>query len=101
MKMHHTDPYSAFNSGKRKPSKEGNVFYDDELFREWHGDIPKGAVMLSGLRCREGLTQKQLGELLGVDQGNISKMERGKREINKSVARKLQELFKTDYRIFL
>lgn len=62
--------------------------------REW-------AVALKGLRYREDLTQKQLGELIGVDQGNISSMERGKRPIGKNIAKKLSALFKVDYRLFL
>lgn len=65
------------------------------------GDIPEWAISLRGLRIREGLTQEALGKLLGIDQTNISKMERGKRNIGKSIAKRLADLFKTDYRIFL
>lgn len=65
------------------------------------GDLPKWAVMLKGLRGREGLTQKALGKLLEIEQSNISKMELGKRTIGKSLAKKLASLFKTDYRLFL
>ena len=64
-------------------------------------DLPMWAISLSGLRYREDLTQKQLGELIGVKQNNISLMERGLRPIGKKLAHKLAEVFKTDYRIFL
>lgn len=64
-------------------------------------DLPQWAVMLSGLRYREGLTQKALGEILGLKQTNISKMENGKRPIGKNVAKRLADLFHTDYRLFL
>lgn len=101
MKMHHTDPFQYSDSKKTQASKPGNVVYNNDLFREWYGNMPKGAVMLSGLRNREGLTQKEMGDLLGINQGNISKMENGKREIGKTLAKRLAKLFKTDYRIFL
>lgn len=61
----------------------------------------QGAVMLRGLRNREGITQAELGNLLGVEQTNISKMESGKRPIGKTIAMRLAKLFKTDYRLFL
>ena len=62
---------------------------------------PQGAAMLRGLRYREGISQVELGKLLGVEQTNISKMERGKRQIGKNIAMRLEKLFKTDYRLFL
>ncbi|WP_281184754.1 helix-turn-helix transcriptional regulator [Trichlorobacter lovleyi] len=61
----------------------------------------KGSVALKGYRYREGLTQKQLADLIGVAQHHISEMERGKRPIGKETARKLAEALKTDYRVFL
>ncbi|MFI5343056.1 MAG: helix-turn-helix domain-containing protein [Chlamydiales bacterium] len=42
-----------------------------------------------------------LGEILGIDQTNISKMELGKRSIRKALAKKLANFFKTDYHLFL
>lgn len=65
------------------------------------GNAVYTAVMLRGLRYREGLTQVELGKLLGIAQGNISLMEKGKRTIGKDIAKRLAHLFKTDYRLFL
>ena len=73
----------------------------EQFFAEAFGDIPQGAVYLAGLRNREGLTQKQLEEQIGISQYNISKMERGHRPIGKVVAKKLAAFFKVDYRNFL
>jgi len=42
-----------------------------------------------------------MGELLGIPQGNISQMERGKRPIGKQIAKRLADLFHTDYHLFL
>ncbi len=72
-----------------------------DYFKETYGDFPKGAILLNGLRNREGLTQKELGEKIGIAQYHISRKEHGKRIIGKATAKKLASVFKTDYRIFL
>lgn len=74
---------------------------DDEAMDILLAGEPQGAVMLRGLRNREGITQAELGSLLGIEQTNISKMERGKRHIGKNIALRLSKLFDTDYRLFL
>lgn len=88
---------------KRNESVESeSVFVSaEELFKESFGDRPEWSVMLVGARKRDGLTQKELGEMIGVSQYNISKMERGHRPIGKTIAKRLAEVFKTDYRLFL
>jgi DNA-binding XRE family transcriptional regulator len=73
----------------------------DEAIKKICGDRPEWAVALRGLRYREGLTQKALGEMLGIEQTNISKIEQGKRPIGKTVAKRIAKIFKLDYRIFL
>jgi len=73
----------------------------DEVLREMSGDLPRWAIALRGLRAREGLTQVNLSALLGIHQGNISQMEHGKRPIEKQIAKRLADLFQTDYRLFL
>lgn len=73
----------------------------DEAIKELLRGLPQGSVALRGFRNRENLTQNALGVLLGIQQTNISKMERGERPIGKETAKKLAKLFETDYRIFL
>jgi DNA-binding XRE family transcriptional regulator len=82
-------------------TKEEDSMSADEMIRQICGDLPEWAVTLRGLRNREGLTQTALGNLLGIAQTNISKMELGKRSIGKTIAKRLAELFHTDYRLFL
>jgi len=53
---------------------------------EVFGDLSGATINLQGLRYREGLTQAELGEAIGVDQSNISKMERGTREVSLKIA---------------
>jgi transcriptional regulator with XRE-family HTH domain len=72
-----------------------------DYYKQSYADFPKWAVLLSGLRNREGLTQSELGEMIGVAQYHISRMEHGKRTIGKVIAKKLADLFKIDYRMFL
>ena len=73
----------------------------DEMIGKLCNNLPEWAVVLRGLRHREGLTQISMGELLGIPQGNISQMERGKRPIGKQIAKRLADLFHTDYHLFL
>lgn len=60
-----------------------------------------GSVALRGARKREVLTQKELAGLLGISQTHISEMEHGKRPIGKEMARRLAEVLKVNYRVFL
>lgn len=61
----------------------------------------EAGVALKGFRLREGWTQAEVADKIGIDQPNLSKMERGKRAIGKAMAKKLAALFGTDYRVFL
>ncbi len=85
----------------QKKEDDKPIIWGDDVFKEWFGDIPKASVMLKGLRNREGLTQHELGETLGIPQTNISQMERGVRSIGKQLAKRFAAFFKTDYRLFL
>ena len=56
---------------------------------------------LRGLRSREGLTQKQLAEMIGARPTHISEMENGKRPIGKGMAKRLAKVLRTEHKIFL
>ena len=92
-RKHPTKSYLPFTLDMPVSSKEA--------IKKICGDLPEWAVALRGLRYREGLTQTALGEILDIEQTNISKMENGKRPIGKTIAKRIAKLFKTDYRIFL
>jgi DNA-binding XRE family transcriptional regulator len=68
----------------------------EEVFPNLH----QGSA-IRGLRLREGLTQEQLAHLLGVKRTNLSEMENGKRPIGKNMAKRLAQVLKTDYKVFL
>jgi len=58
-------------------------------------------MALVGARTKEGLTQRELSMIAGIPQRHISEMENGKRTIGKERAKKLAEVLKVNYRIFL
>jgi len=47
------------------------------------------------------MSQGELAKKLGIPQGNLSKMENGKRPIGKAMAKRLSEILNIDYRVFL
>jgi len=71
-----------------------------EAFPEYkEEDLP--GVCLRGGRYREGLTQKQLAEKIGIPQRHISEMENGKRPIGKEMAKRLGKALNIGYKVFL
>jgi DNA-binding XRE family transcriptional regulator len=71
-----------------------------ECFPAW-SDAQLPGVALAGARAKESLTQVQLARLTGIPQRHISEMEHGKRPIGKERAKKLAEILKVDYHVFL
>ena len=63
------------------------------------GDVP--GLALRGARYREGLTQAQLAQRVGVPQRHISEMENGKRPIGKAMAQRLGLALGINYKVFL
>ncbi|HPL67846.1 MAG TPA: helix-turn-helix transcriptional regulator [Smithellaceae bacterium] len=71
-----------------------------ELFPEYKDeDLP--GVCLRGGRYREGMTQKQLADMIGIPQRHISEMENGKRPIGKEMAKRLGKALNIGYKVFL
>lgn len=69
----------------------------------WEEVFPSfnASVALRGARKREGLTQRELADRLGIRQVHISQMENEKRPIGKEMARRLAKVLSVDYRVFL
>lgn len=101
MREHTKKHHIRENLGLSEIEDEENAISAGDYFKETYGDFPKWAVLLSGLRNREGLTQKELGDKIGVAQYHISRMEHGMRSIGKNIAKRLADVFKIDYRLFL
>ncbi len=69
----------------------------------WEEIFPDFApsVALRGARKREGLTQRELADRIGVKQVHISQMENEKRPIGKEMAKRLANVLEVDYRVLL
>jgi len=73
----------------------------DEVFKDLDEKYTRPGVALRGARGKEGLSQGELAKKLDIPQGNLSKMENGKRPIGKSMAKRLSKILNIDYRVFL
>jgi DNA-binding XRE family transcriptional regulator len=56
---------------------------------------------LRGLRTREGITQKELAEKIGIRQHHVSEMESGTRKIGLVMAKRIAKACNISHRIFL
>ncbi len=84
--------------------KKVEIINDDDILVDitktgWYlenaANMSKPGDVLKRYRKRAGLSQKELGDKLGIAKQNISAMERGTRGISKANARKLAEIFQT------
>jgi len=91
---------SLLKAAKKLDYNKQDSIHWREAFSEYSNEELPG-VALSGARIKEGLTQKKLAENLGITQGHVSEMERGKRSIGKAMAKKIADVLNVDYRIFL
>ena len=53
------------------------------------------------LRMREGITQKELAEKLGIQQHHVSEMEKGIRKIGLAMAKRISKAYAISHRVFL
>ena len=73
----------------------------EEVFKNLDKQFSRPGAALQGARLKEELSQIALAKKLCVSQGDLSKMEHGKRPIGKKMAKRLSKILKVDYRIFL
>lgn len=73
----------------------------NDLFADINKKYSKPGALLKGIRFRENLNQKEFAELIGVAQGDLSKMENGKRPIGKEIAKRIEKKFGTNHKLFL
>jgi DNA-binding XRE family transcriptional regulator len=72
-----------------------------EVFADLKEKYSEPGAYLKGIRMREGLNQVEFAKKIGVTQGDLSKMEHGKRAIGKKLAQKIGQLFDFNYRKLL
>jgi DNA-binding transcriptional regulator YiaG len=71
------------------------------LFEKLDEKFTKAGALLKGLRLREGLSQVRFAEKINVTQANLSNMENGRRPIGKTIAKRIEKVFGTNYRYFM
>jgi DNA-binding transcriptional regulator YiaG len=73
----------------------------EEAFLEINQKYTKAGALLKAIRLREGMSQKEFAEKINVEQGDLSKMEHGRRSIGKDIAHRISKQFNVNYRLFL
>lgn len=84
-----------------KDDQEMTLASESEVIRQLDSKYTRAGACLQGARLKEGLSQVDLAERLGILQTNISAMELGKRPIGKNMAKRIAKVLKVDYRTFL
>ena len=84
-----------------RPQEEVETVPASVVFKDLEKKYTLAGAALKGARLREGLTQMELAQKINVTQGDLSKMESGKRPIGKTIAKRLAKVLKFDYRVFL
>jgi ribosome-binding protein aMBF1 (putative translation factor) len=100
-KMHPTRPSKKRGYDSGMPKKEKKLIPWRKVAKKEIEKYSEVGVVIRGSRFKEGFTQKQLAESLGVKPHHVSEMEHGKRSVGKEMARRLGKVFKVDYRVFL
>lgn len=75
--------------------------YADAVFAKINKKYTKPGALLKGIRIRENLTQIEMAKKIKVTQSDISQIENGTRNIGRVIAKRIEKLFKVDYRSFL
>ncbi len=78
-----------------------NTVSSEDTFKHLHKKYGKAGSLIQGYRLKQEMSQKELAKKISVEQGDLSKMEHGKRPIGKDIAKRLAKVFGVDYRVFL
>ncbi len=73
----------------------------EEVFPDLKDPQKLIGIVFRGIRFKNNLTQSEVAARLGLDQSDVSKIERGERAVGKALAKKIQKEFGIDYRRFL
>jgi len=119
MKTHHTEikikKGSRYHSYKVPESVAKRIVGSISKYKQEEKPVPweevvkadiearggNSSYFIKGAREAAGMTQTELAEKLGIQRTNLSNIEREKRPVGKELAKKIGEIFKVDYRVFL
>lgn len=89
-----------FLQGLQNDSAEGTVSAEN-VFPDIKDPAKRIGIIFRGIRFKNNLTQVEVAKKLGLDQSDVSKIEKGKRPIGKALAKKIEKEFGIDYHRFL
>lgn len=90
----------SFLSSLQNKSNESSLPAED-VFPNIKDPAKRIGIIFRGIRYKHNLTQVELAQKLGLDQSDVSKIEKGKRPIGKALAKKIEKKFGIDYHRFL
>jgi DNA-binding transcriptional regulator YiaG len=91
--------YIVENKKTKKATKPATTI--KKLFENLDKKFTKAGALLKGLRLRENLSQVEFAKKINITQANLSTMENGRRPIGKTIAKRIEKVFGTNYRYFL
>ncbi len=84
-----------------KKDDEDDWVDSEEVFADLHAKYTRPGSILRGARLKEDMSQIELAKRLGITQGDLSKMEHGKRPISVKMAKRLGKILNVGYQVFL
>jgi len=79
----------------RKTLKQALSITPEDAFAEINRKYTKIGALLKAVRLRSGLSQKDFAAEINVTQGDLSKMEHGKRPLGKIITARIAKKFKS------
>lgn len=79
--------------------EDKNSSPEDVFGEDWLDKRKKIGHMIRGARTREGITQIELADKLGLNQPNLSAIENGERAIPKGLIQKIAKILHVDIKI--
>jgi len=73
----------------------------EEVFPDIRDHQKRIGIIFRSIRFKNDLTQAEVAKRLGIDQSDVSKIEKGKRSVGKALARKIEKEFGIEYQRLL
>jgi DNA-binding XRE family transcriptional regulator len=98
---HYSVPLNVLEKYKITDCSESDFETIEEAFGDLINQFGEPAMILRGLRTKEGLSQVEFANAIDVTQQNLSAMENGHRSIGKEIAKRIANKFHINYRLLL
>lgn len=99
--VYYAVPIDIIEKYRVKKNARQDTVSIEALFQDLIEEHTEPGLLLKGLRHKEGLSQIEFAQAMGMTQSNLSALENGRRAIGKEIAKRISERFGVDYRLFL